>query len=475
MRGARITLFAATFALFAPAVAHANDRGNAAHGAALAGPCAACHGGEGQGGAAAGVPRLAGLDAGYLEHQLDAFATPARKNPIMSPIAAGLPAAERRDLAAYYASLRPKPLGAPADPQAVAGAVLAERGDWGKGVPPCASCHGRDGLGVGSAFPPLAGQPARYLANALRSWVDGGRGDDPQGLMGGIARKLAPDQVATVAAYYASLSPVPGQLPQPVRDTALPDDELGKVARQGEAIFRDPKAHAARFVGNSLTCANCHLDAGRRADSAPMGAAYLLYPAYRKKTHHVDTFAERLQGCFRYSMNGTEPLLGDEVLVALETYAFVLAKGQPVGSEVPGQGYPKLPPPAQAADFSRGAAVFAGKCAICHGSDGAGQKSAAGAPVFPALWGADSYNWGAGMESIANASGFIKANMPLGQGGTLSDQEAWDVALFMDSHERPQDPRFTGDVAATRQRFHDTPMSMYGRTVAGKVLGAPSR
>ena len=86
---------------------------------------------------------------------------------------------------------------------------------------------------------------------------------------------------------------------------------------------------------------------------------------------------------------------------------------------------------------------------------------------------ADSFNWGAGMERLSNASGFIKANMPLGQGGSLTDQEAWDVALFMDSHERPQDPRFTGDVATTRQQFHDTPNSMYGRTVDGKVLGAP--
>ena len=92
--------------------------------------------------------------------------------------------------------------------------------------------------------------------------------------------------------------------------------------------------------------------------------------------------------------------------------------------------------------------------------------------MFPPLWGARSFNWGAGMGDIRNAAGFIKANMPLGLGGTLSDQDAWDVALFVDSHERPQDPRFTGDVGETRRLFHNSRWSMYGQTVAGHVLGS---
>ena len=130
--------------------------------------------------------------------------------------------------------------------------------------------------------------------------------------------------------------------------------------------------------------------------------------------------------------------------------------------------------PALAPDFARGARVYAEKCALCHGADGAGQKGNDGVPVFPALWGSRSFNWGAGMESITNAAGFIKANMPLGQGYTLSDQDAWDVATFMNSHERPQDPRFTTDVATTRQRFHNTDASMYGRVVDGVLLGQAS-
>jgi thiosulfate dehydrogenase len=78
------------------------------------------------------------------------------------------------------------------------------------------------------------------------------------------------------------------------------------------------------------------------------------------------------------------------------------------------------------------------------------------------------------MQRVDTAAAFIKTNMPFGLGGSLSDQQAWDVALFMDSHERPQDPRFNGSIAETRQRFHDSPWSMYGETVAGHVLGSTS-
>ncbi|MBV8614604.1 MAG: c-type cytochrome, partial [Acetobacteraceae bacterium] len=133
--------------------------------------------------------------------------------------------------------------------------------------------------------------------------------------------------------------------------------------------------------------------------------------------------------------------------------------------------YPRLGAPAAPPDDARGQHVYQESCALCHGPDGAGQ-SAAGQAVFPPLWGPNSYNWGAGMERVDTAAAFVKANMPLGLRNSLGDQAAWDVALFVDSHERPQDPRFTGSVEETRRRFHDSPWSMYGRIVAGHVLGA---
>jgi thiosulfate dehydrogenase len=258
----------------------------------------------------------------------------------------------------------------------------------------------------------------------------------------------------------------------PPAESTLPDGDYGKVIRLGEQIFMETGQYASRYVGNNLSCANCHLDAGRKADSAPLWASFIHYPAFRSKTGQVDTLASRIQGCFQFSMNGKAPAADDEIITALQTYAFWLAKGAPVGTPVPGSGYPKLKKPAQPADYARGEKVYAQNCALCHGADGLGQR-AGDKQVFPPLWGPKSFNWGAGMHQLANSAGFIQANMPLGKGGTLSEQDAWDVALFMNSHERPQDPRFKGSVAETRKKYHDTEDSMYGMTVNGHVLGSP--
>ena len=273
----------------------------------------------------------------------------------------------------------------------------------------------------------------------------------------------APRSVQAVPASPPVFTPPPRH--------AMPDDDFGAVVRRGEALFTRTGAMAPQFVGNTLTCQNCHLDAGRLAGSAPIWAAWVSYPAYRSKTRHVNTFAERLQGCFHFSMNGKAPPLGDPVLVALESYSYWMATGAPTHVTLAGAGYPDLPRPARAPDFARGSAVYTAQCALCHGADGLGRR-AWGKLAFPPLWGPDSFNWGAGMGNVNLAAGFIKANMPLGNGYSLSDQQAWDVALFMDSHERPQDPRYAGDVAETRARFHDTPMSMYGRAVDDQVLGS---
>ncbi|MHB8453804.1 MAG: c-type cytochrome [Acidiferrobacterales bacterium] len=252
----------------------------------------------------------------------------------------------------------------------------------------------------------------------------------------------------------------------------MPHNDFGKVVKRGEQIFMNPSRYASAFVGTShLRCNSCHLDAGRLANSAPMWAAYVAFPAYRSKNHHVNTFEERLQGCFHFSMNGKAPPLGDPVLVALQSYSYWLATGAPVGAKLAGRGYPKMPKPVQAPDYTRGERVYQQNCTLCHGVNGSGQM-AGGQLVFPALWGAESFNWGAGMTQINNAAGFIKANMPLGLGGILSNQDAWDVAQFIDSHERPQDPRFAGSIIGTRAKYHNSPFSMYGRTVNGHLLGA---
>ena len=294
---------------------------------------------------------------------------------------------------------------------------------------------------------------------------------------------------ATTTAATAPAAPASSTAPSPApADTAasaqakpagfkppdaqqIPDGPMGDVIRRGEQIFLHTGANAKGFVGNTLNCVNCHLDAGRLTNAAPMWGAYGMYPAYRSKTKNVDTFSERLRGCFMYSMNGKAPADGHEVLVALESYAYWMAKGAPTGEKLPGAGFAKLEKPAQKADYARGQKVFEAQCVLCHGANGEGMRSGE-VQVFPPLWGAQSYNWGAGMGNISNAAAFIKANMPLSKGNSLSDQDAWDVALFIDSQDRPQDPRFTGNVAETRKQFHDSDDNMYGMTVNGRVLGS---
>jgi thiosulfate dehydrogenase len=66
--------------------------------------------------------------------------------------------------------------------------------------------------------------------------------------------------------------------------------------------------------------------------------------------------------------------------------------------------------------------------------DGQGTMSA------PPVWGPNSYNIGAGMARISVAASFIKANMPRGWGWALSDDEAYDVAAFINSKPRPDFP-----------------------------------
>jgi thiosulfate dehydrogenase len=253
--------------------------------------------------------------------------------------------------------------------------------------------------------------------------------------------------------------------------TELPAGEFGDMVRFGENVFVNTPEYAKDYVGNGLTCANCHLDRGRLGDASPMWASFGIYPQYRKKNHKVVTLEYRLQDCFRFSMNGKAPEAGSPQLIGLVSYIYWLSTGAPIGKKLDGQGYPALPKPALEPAIERGEQIFAADCALCHGADGQGRKVGA-RYVFPPLWGADSYNWGAGMHRLPLAAAFIKANMPLGSAISLSDQEAWDVAAFVNSHPRPQDPRFTGSVEETQEKYHNDD-DFYGHTVHGVVLGSP--
>ena len=211
-RTAGTALFTALALTVLPALAQQGEKIAKSGNAAGAPACVTCHGETGQGQLAAGFPRLAGQNAVYLVRQLQSFHDATRVNPIMAPVAQQLSDADRQALAKYYAGLTVTNRGAepPADAKSlIAGESLAQRGDWNKGVPACAQCHGPKGLGVGAAFPQIAGQPPAYIVTQLQAWQTGTRKNDPMGLMHGIALKLSAADIGAVAAYYGSLDAVP--------------------------------------------------------------------------------------------------------------------------------------------------------------------------------------------------------------------------------------------------------------------------
>lgn len=259
----------------------------------------------------------------------------------------------------------------------------------------------------------------------------------------------------------------------------IPDNELGAAIRRGREIFLNPGTNAKQYVGNKLACANCHLDSGRREHSAPMWAAITNYPAYRGKNDMINTIEDRINGCFTFSMNakdspsGAAPPTGHQIYKDLESYFYWLADGAAVNEDMPGRGYPELEETELGYDWQRGANVFIENCALCHGEDGQGRQDINGRYIFPPLWGPNSFNWGAGMHRINTAAGFIKANMPFGKLNSLSDQQAWDVAAYINSFPRPADPRQLDEqlsLKEAKEKYHQD-HDYYNQKIHGVVLG----
>lgn len=166
--------------------------------AGAANACITCHGLHG-GGNGAGAPRLAALDAGYLERQLIAYADGRRHHPQMSWIAQQLDPRARQRVSLYYAAMPYR--GGTADAGGAPKLWLA--GDAQRGLVACAACHGERGEGLGPANPPLAGQPAAYLAEQLEQWRQGRRRNDPGDVMLRISQLLTPAESRALARYAA--------------------------------------------------------------------------------------------------------------------------------------------------------------------------------------------------------------------------------------------------------------------------------
>src|SRR5687768_7353984 len=171
--------------------------------------CAACHAADGNSIAPAN-PKIAGQVPEYLHKQLVDFKAqggkkPARENAVMTGMVANLSDADMKNLAAYYSGQKLKPAAAADKDLAALGQKLWRGGNAQTGVPACAGCHGPTGAGIPAQYPRVAGQYAEYLATQLRAFKEGGRANDPNGMMRGVAARLSEREIKAVAEYAAGL------------------------------------------------------------------------------------------------------------------------------------------------------------------------------------------------------------------------------------------------------------------------------
>lgn len=166
--------------------------------------CFTCHGMQGQGDGIS-VPRLAGLDAGYLQKQMEDYAADIRHHDVMSAIARRMDADSRRDVALYYASLPAPTTTGPARPTPAVWTL----GEPAREIPACSTCHGMNGEGVGPGNPAVSGQPAAYTIDQLMGWKRAERRNDPRSVMTLAVAELRPAEISAIGLWLESRSAVP--------------------------------------------------------------------------------------------------------------------------------------------------------------------------------------------------------------------------------------------------------------------------
>ncbi|WP_339109742.1 c-type cytochrome [Thioclava sp. GXIMD4216] len=341
----------------------------------------------------------------------------------------------------------------------------------------CSDCHRPNGAGVPGVFPPFAGNhtiAARDPATLLHITLTGGASAQTQTHprafhMPSFAR-LGDDEIAEILSFLrenwgAGAPPVTTAQVAQARKALDPSvDASSFVTPRLRGLLDAPNAEELVYgmrlnaetrdllpdhVGDKLNCTSCHLNAGTVADGSPYVGVTAFFPTYMTRPGKVIDMQERINGCFQRSMNG-KPLARDsaEMAAFLAYYDWMRGKTRPE-DKVEGRGIGKIDT-SLTPDPERGAQIYTAQCAACHGAQGEGVKDAEGRVVYPPLWGAESFNIGAGMARTFKAAAFVKHNMPiamhdgfpLGQGG-LSDQDAVDVAEYFTHMPRPD---FAGKV-----------------------------
>lgn len=213
----------------------------------------------------------------------------------------------------------------------------------------------------------------------------------------------------------------------------VPDGPLGESIKYGEKLMKETNTVADEYVGNNLSCASCHANGGTVKEEAPLVGLSAMYPEYRPREGVVYTLEDRINGCMIRSMNGKKFPYDSNEMRGMVSYIQYLSEGVPAGAELPWRAA-KEPKKFPAPSVQDGEKIYAQSCASCHAQDGSGT----GPNTGPAVWGEKSFNDGAGMSRLTKMAGFVQKNMPKGQGGTLSDQDAINVAAYILSHDRPE-------------------------------------
>ena len=234
------------------------------------------------------------------------------------------------------------------------------------------------------------------------------------------------DTVAIEASRPAGPARTPFRVPQ---ESEIKDSVTLASVRRGRALIQFTRDSLPNNVRASLTCGNCHVGDGTQREAMPLVGSYARFPQYRARSGRVDVLEDRINDCFERSMNGKALDRSGRDMHDIIAYLAFLSLGMPVGVEMEGQGMPRMNP--LPGDTVRGRQVYASSCVVCHGADGAGTVAA------PPLWGPKSYNIGAGMARVNTAAAFIHKVMPRDKPGTLSPQQAFDVAAYINSRPRP--------------------------------------
>ncbi len=215
----------------------------------------------------------------------------------------------------------------------------------------------------------------------------------------------------------------------------------GKQLIANTSDFFGPQG-TIKAMSNGMNCQNCHLKAGTVPFGNNYSAVFATYPKMRARSGTVEDIQKRINDCFERSLNG-EPLPRESrEMKAMAAYINWLGKDVDKGKLPAGSGIFELPLLDRAADPARGKLVYQTHCEKCHSDDGQGEPIPDGlVENYPPLWGLRSYTNAAGLFRLSRFAGYVKANMPFGttfERPVLTDEEAWDVAAYVNSLERPE-------------------------------------